>query len=67
MVALGSRGEEPGGEGMKCGGAGVSELAASGRDSGLRRWGLLMRVREGCCQRGTQPESLAPGKGPLCR
>lgn len=41
-MVLDSRGEDPGGEGTKCGGTGVSELAASDWDSGLpRRWGFL--------------------------
>lgn len=48
MVAPGSRGEAPGGEGTKYGGEGVSELPASGRDSGLAlEMGLLVRVKEG--------------------
>lgn len=65
MVALGSRGEDPGGEGTKCGGAGVRELAASARDSGLlRRWGFLCGLEKDGVREDPQSKSLAPGEGP---
>lgn len=62
-MALDSRGEDPGGEGTKCGGAGVSELAASGWGPRLAsEMRLLLRVGEGWCQRGPLSESDTRGR-----
>lgn len=67
MTALGSRGEDPGGEGTKCGGAGVRELAASDRDSGLpQRWGFFCGLERDGVKADPSPRVWHPGKGPLC-
>lgn len=65
MVALDSKGEDPGGEGTKCGGAGVSELVASGRDSGLPlRWSFLCGLERDGVRGDPKSESLPPREGP---
>lgn len=67
MVALGSWGEDRGGEGTKCGGAGVSEQAASARDSGLlRRWGFFCRLERDVVRGDPILRVWHPGKGSLC-
>lgn len=67
MVALGSWGEDRGGEGTKCGGAGVSELAASARDSGLlRRWGFFCRLERDVVRGDPILRVWHPGEGSLC-
>lgn len=66
-MALGSREKDLGGEGTKCGGAGVRELAASGRDSGLpRRWGFFCGSERDGVRADPSPRVWHPGKGPLC-